>query len=162
MKPTGIRVFPLSRIKEPEAFGTRRNVFDYFCDRLKRKNPPGRFNIRSGQSKFLKGTLILFQYTERINEEEIIAHATLISDGCVKSEEYRGYVGYYHLDIDSINLYSTPVTKKEIYNIWQKDLWCSRLILDVAKYDDYVCLLKSKNNLKSMCLSREEYELISQ
>jgi hypothetical protein len=117
MKPTAIRVFPLSRIKEPETFWTRMNLSDYFCDRLKRKNPPGRFNIRSEQSKFIKGTSILFQYTERKNEEEIISHATLISDGCVRSKEYKGYVGYYRLDIDSINLYNTLVTKKEVYNI---------------------------------------------
>lgn len=30
MIPTAIRVFPLSKIKEPDAFGTREKAFNYF------------------------------------------------------------------------------------------------------------------------------------
>jgi hypothetical protein len=58
---------------------------------------------------------------------------TLISAGCVRSKEYKGYAGYYRLDIYRINLFNTPVTKKEVYNIWQKTLWRSRLVLGIDK-----------------------------
>ena len=152
MIPTEIRVFPLSRFKEPEAFGTKDKAFNFFCYELKlRENPPGRFNIRSNWFKFIEGSLILFQYTERKDKEEIIAHAILISNGYERSGDVEGYIGYYHLDLNSINFYNTPVKKDKIYKIWQKKLCRSRLKLDVSKYDDYMKLLKSKNNMKSRC-----------
>jgi hypothetical protein len=152
MIPTAIRVFPLGRFKEPEAFGTREKAFNFFCYELKsRENPPGRFNIPF-DSKFIKGSLILFQYTERKDEEEIIAHAILISDGCVESNDVKDYVGYYHLDVDSINFYNTPVKKEDIFKIWRRCLYQrAKLRLDVSKYDDYMELLKRNNNLKSKC-----------
>jgi len=147
MIPTAIIVFPLSRIKEPDAFGTREKAFNYFCYELKsRENPPGRFNIPS-DSKFLKGSLILFQYTERKGKEEIIADALLLSNGCIKSDEIKNYVGYYCIDVDSINFYRTPVTKEEIFSIWNKKLGRAKLQLDVSKYDDYRALFKSKGNI---------------
>jgi hypothetical protein len=151
MIPTAIRVFPLSRFKEPEAFGTKDKAFNFFCYELKsRENPQGRFNIPS-DSKIIKGSLILFQYTERKYEEEIIAHAILKSNGCIKSGTVKNYIGYYHLDVDSINFYNNPITKEEIFKIWRKCLSRAKLQLDVSKYGDYMKLLKSKNNLKSRC-----------
>lgn len=118
MMPTAIRVFPLGKISEPEAFGTTEKALNFFCHELKsRENPSGRFNIPS-DSKFKKGSLVLFQYTPRKDGEEIIAHAILISDGCIKSQQVKGYVGYYRFDIDSINFYKVPVTKEDIYRLW--------------------------------------------
>lgn len=151
MIPSAIRVFPLSKIKEAQAFGTREKAFNYFCHELKsRENPPGRFNIPY-DSKFVKDSLILFQYTPRKNEEEIIAHAILISDGCIKSQDVEGYVGYYQLDVNSINSYNVPITKEEIYALWGKILWRSKWNLDISKYHDYMELLKRKDNLRSKC-----------
>jgi hypothetical protein len=151
MIPTAIRVFPLGRTKEPQAFGTREKAVNFFCHELKsRENPPGRFNIPY-DSKFKKGSLILFQYTEREGREEIIAHALLISDGCILSDEVNNYIGYYQFDVNSINFYNTPVTKDEIFKICRRYLYQrSKLLLDVSKYDDYRELLK-KNNIRSKC-----------
>jgi hypothetical protein len=150
--PTAIRVFPLGRYKEPEAFGTREKAFNFFCYELKsRENPKGRFNLPY-DPKFIEGSLILFQYTERKDEEEIIAHAILKSNGLIKNYTVKNYIGYYHLDVDSINFYNTPITKEEIFIIWHKCLYMrARLKLDVSKYDDYMKFLKCKNNLKSRC-----------
>lgn len=152
MIPTAIRVFPLNKAKEHQAFGTREKAYNYFCHKLKSMvDPPGRFNIPY-DSKFKKGSLILFQYTERKEEEKIIAHAILISDGCIPSDKVNNYIGYYHFDVNSINFYNKPITKEEIFKIWRKCLYQrAKLKLDVSKYDDYRKLLKSKNNLKSRC-----------
>lgn len=146
MIPKGIRVFPLSKTKEPNVFGTINMVYDYFCNDLPSRTPPGRFNIPTELSHFEKDSLILFQYAERKDQEKIIGHAVLLSDGCVRDNRYPGYIGYYLLDLDSIVIYSNPVTKKEIYKIWKKKLFQSKLKLDVSKYDEYMSLLKNKGN----------------
>lgn len=151
MIPKAIRVFPLSKIKEPKAFGTIEKVYNYFCEDLPSRTPPGRFNIRPAKSYFENNSLILFQYAEKKDEEKIIAHSILISDGCVFDNRYSGYIGYYLLDPDSINVYNKPVTKKEIYKVWEKKLFQSRLLLDLSKYDEYIRLLENKGNLKSRC-----------
>ena len=146
MIPKAIRVFPLSKTKEPKVFGTINMVYDYFRRDIPSRTPPGRFNIPTELSHFEKGSLILFQYAEKKDQEKIIGHAFLLSDGCVRDSGYAGYVGYYLLDPDSIVIYSNPVTKKEIYKIWKKKLFESKLKLDVSKYDEYMGLLKNKGN----------------
>lgn len=118
MIPTEIRVYPLSKIKEKEVFATIEMVQDYFCRDLPSRNPPGRFNIPSNNIVFKKGALVLFQYTEIKGEEQIVAHAKLISDGYVHDKFDSYYIGYYLFDTARINFYNTPVSKKEIYNIW--------------------------------------------
>ena len=112
-----IRVFPLSKTKEPEDFGTIDKVYKYFCDVLPSRTPPGRFNIPSEKSKFVKNSLVLFQYAEIKDEEKIIAHAVLISDGCVLDGKLGGYIGYYIFEPNSINVYKNAITKDKIYNI---------------------------------------------
>jgi predicted HNH restriction endonuclease len=145
--PNEIRVFPLSKTKETEAFGTLDKAYNFFCDILPSQAPPGRFNIPSANSHFRKNSLVLFQYSEKRNEEKIIAHATLISNGCVLDEKEKGYVGYYLFDPDSINVYHNPVTKNEIHNIWKKNLCRAKLNLNTSDYDKYVTLLETKGNL---------------
>jgi hypothetical protein len=88
----------------------------------------------------------LFQYAEKKDEEKIIGHSILLSNGCVHDNHYSGYIGYYLLDIDSIIIYKAPVTKHEIYKIWKKKLFQAKLKLDVSKYDEYLSLLKDKGN----------------
>lgn len=152
MKPEAIRVFPLSRTSEPEAFGTIEMALDFFCNYLPNRTPKGRFNIPS-DIKFKKNSLVLFQYIEKGEEPKIIAHAMLISDGCVYSNEEEGYVGYFVFEPESIHFYNNFVTKQEIYAIWQKNLGARvKLNLDVSKYDEYMSLLKNKGNTESMCL----------
>ncbi len=146
MIPKAIRVFPLSKTKEPDDFGTITKVHEYFLEKLKSENPPGRFDIPTEQSRFEKDSLILFQYAEIKDHEKIIGHAFLVSDGCVHDNSHEGYIGYYLLNLDSIVIYSNPVTKEEIYKIWKKKLFQSKLKLDVSKYDEYMNLLKIKGN----------------
>ncbi len=149
MFPTAIRVFPLSKTKEPEDFGTIEKVYNFFHEVLRSKKPQGRFNIPTEISHFEKNSLILFQYAEKKNNEKIIGHATLRSDGCVLDNEEPGYIGYYLLDLDKDKpvIYKSPVTKEEIYKIWKKKLFQAKLKLDVSKYDEYRSLLKDKGNL---------------
>ncbi|QTA83498.1 Uncharacterized protein dnl_59100 [Desulfonema limicola] len=156
MFPTEIRVYVLSKTKEREVFATIDMVEDYFCSDLPSRTPPGRFNIPSDQIIFKKGALILFQYAERKDEEKIVAHALLKSDGCVYVPGNDYYIGYYQLDIKSINVYRNPVTKDEIFGIWKKKLLQAKLNLDVSKYDDYLNLLKKKNNLTSRCIKKTD------
>ena len=146
MIPKAIRVFPLSKTKEPEAFGTIDKAYDFFCRYLPTRTPPGRFNIPTEKSVFEKNSLILFQYAEKKDQEKIIGHAVLISDGCIRDNSCTGYIGYYLLDPESIVIYSNPVTKEEIYKIWKKKLFQSKLKLDISKYDEYMSLLKNKGN----------------
>ncbi len=144
MIPKTIRVFPLSKIKEPKDFGTLDKVYEYFCDLLPFKVPPGRFDIPS-DSHFEKNSLVLFQYTEKKGEGKIIAHAMLISDGCVFDGELDGYIGYYLLD--NIVIYKSPVTEEEIDHIWRGRRLCqAKHKLDVSKYSEYMSLLKIKGN----------------
>jgi hypothetical protein len=150
MIPTAIRVFPLSKTKEPEVFATIEMVHDYFYRVLPSRTPPGSFLIPTEGSHFEKGSLILFQYAERKNEEKIIGHAVLLSDGCVHDDSHKGYIGYYLLDTATIMIYDNPVTKEEIYRIWQKTLFQSKLKLDLSKYDDYLRLLRKKGNLRDL------------
>ncbi|HEX9974530.1 MAG TPA: hypothetical protein VGD14_20855 [bacterium] len=151
MIPKAIRVFPLGKIKEPNVFGTIEMVYDFFCEHLPSRIPPGRFNIPTEKVHFEKNSLILFQYAEKKNEEKIIGHAVLLSDGCIPDKRYTGYIGYYLLDPDSIVLYKNPVSKEEIYKIWNKTLYRSKLKLATTKYNEYMTLLKNKGNLKSQC-----------
>jgi hypothetical protein len=151
MIPKAIRVFPLSRTKEPNVFGTIEMVHDFFCEHLPSKIPPGRFNIPTEKSYFEKNSLTLFQYAEKKNEEKIIGHAALLSDGCIPDNRDTGYIGYYLLDPNSIVIYKNPISKEEIYKIWGKTLFQSKLKLDISKYDEYMMLLKNKGNLKSQC-----------
>ena len=146
MIPKAIRVFPLSKTKEPKAFGTIGMVYNFFRRDLATRNPPGRFNIPKETSFFEKNSLILFQYAEKKDEEKIIGHSILLSHGYVPDNHNPGYIGYYLLDIDSIVIYQTPVTKDEIYKIWKKKLFQSKLKLDTSKYDEYMSLLKTKGN----------------
>ena len=146
MIPKAIRVFPLSKTKEPKEFGTIEKVHNFFCKVLPTRNPPGKFYIRTEKSVFEKYSLILFQYAEKKNEEKIIGHSILLSDSYVPDSKYAGYIGYYLLDIDSIVLYKTPVTKEQIYKIWNKKLFQAKLKLDISQYDEYIRLLKNKGN----------------
>lgn len=74
------------------------------------------------------------------------------SDGCIISTTDKNYIGDYQLDVDSINFYNKPITKEEILKIWRRSLYPRvKLKLDASNYDDYMELLKSKNNLKSRC-----------
>ena len=146
MIPSAIRVFPLSKTSEPEEFGTIEKVYNFFRNELPLRNPPGKFYIPTEKSHFEKKSLILFQYAEKKNEEKIIGHAILLSDGCVRNNERPGYIGYYLLDLDSIVIYKAPVTKEEIYNLWEKTLSQAKLKLDVSKYHEYMSLLKDKEN----------------
>ena len=146
MIPKAIRVFPLSKTKEPKEFGTIEKVHDFFRKVLPSRNPPGKFYIYTERSVFEKYSLILFQYAEKKDEEKIIGHSILLSDGYVPDSEYAGCIGYYLLDIKSIVLYKTPVTKEEIYKIWNKKLFQAKPKLDVSKYDEYIRLLKNKGN----------------
>lgn len=146
MIPKAIRVFPLSKTSEPKAFGTIKKVYDFFCRDLPTRNPPGRFNIPTEKSFFEKNSLILFQYAEKKDEEKIIGHSILLSDGCVPDNHNPGYIGYYLLDIDSIVIYKATVTKHEICKIWKKKLFQAKLKLDVSKYNEYMSLLKNKGN----------------
>jgi hypothetical protein len=149
MNPKAIRVFPLSKTKQPKVFGTINMVHDFFCEVLPLRTPPGRFNIPSERSYFEKKSLILFQYAEKKDEEKIIGHAILSSDGCIPDNRNIGYIGYYLLDLDSIVIYKNPITKAEIFKIWKKKLFQSKLKLDISKYDEYMKLLKNKGNLES-------------
>ena len=149
MIPKAIRVFPLSKGKEPQVFGTIDRVHDYFLKDLPSRSPPGRFNIRSEGSYFEKTSLILFQYTEKRDEQKIIGHAVLLSDGYVRDDTDAGYIGYYLLDLDSIVIYGKPVTKEEIYRIWKKNLCQSKHILDISKYGEYMRLLQKKGIVRS-------------
>lgn len=149
MIPKAIRVFPLSKGKEPQVFGTMDKVRHYFLKDLPSRRPPGRFNIRNEASYFEKTSLILFQYAEKKDEEKIIGHALLLSDGCVRSNTDAGYIGYYPLDLDSVVIYSNPVTKEEIYKIWGKPLCQAKLILDISKYGEYMRLLEKKGIVRS-------------
>ena len=151
MIPKAIRVFPLSKTKEPNVFGTVEMVYDFFCEYLLSRIPPGRFNIPTEKSYFEKNSLILFQYAEKKNEEKIIGHAVLLSDGCIPDNRYAGYIGYYLLDPDSIVIYNNPVSKEEIYKLWKKTLFQSKSKLDISKYDEYMTLLENEGNLKSRC-----------
>ncbi len=151
MIPKVIRVFPLSKTKEPEDFGTIDKLYEYFCGVLPSRRPPGRFNIPSKRSHFEKNSLVLFQYAEKKDEEKIIAHAMLISDGCVPDGEVDGYIGYYVFDPNSINVYKNPITKDEIHNIWKRKLCQSKLRLDISNYCEYKRLLKKSGNLVSRC-----------
>ena len=151
MVPTEIRVYPLSKIKEKVAFGTIEKAEEYFCNDLPYRDPPGRFNIPSIYIEFKKGSLILFQYAEKKNEEKIIAHAKLLSDGCISDALDDYYIGYYLIDVESINFYRNAITKEEIIDIWDKKLSQAKLNLDVAKYEEYMELLKRKKNIKSKC-----------
>ena len=54
MFPTEIRVYPLSKIKEKEDFGTIEKAEEYFCEKLPTRNPSGRFNIPSDYIEFKK------------------------------------------------------------------------------------------------------------
>jgi hypothetical protein len=146
MFPTAIRVFPLSKTKEPEDFGTIEKVYNFFREVLHSKDPPGRFNIPTEKSHFERNSLILFQYAEKKNEEKIIGHSFLLSDGCVPDKKYSGYIGYYLLDLDNTVIYKSLVTKEEIYKIWKKTLFQAKLKLDVKRYDEYLSLLKNKGN----------------
>lgn len=150
MFPTEIRVYPLSKIKEKEDFGTIEKAEEYFCEKLPTRNPSGRFNIPSDHIEFKKDSLVLFQYAEKKDEEKIIAHASLISDGCIYRKDFD-YIGYYLFDINSINYYKNPVTRKQIFHVWHKKLCQAKLNLDVSKFNDYINLLKRRNNLKSKC-----------
>ena len=149
MIPRAIRVFPLSKTKEPDVFGTIGMVHDYFLEDLPSRTPPGRFNIPSEISSFARNSLILFQYAERKDEEKIIGQAILLSDGCVHDDSIAGYIGYYLLDPANIVIYNDPVTKDEIYEIWKKRLFQSKLDLDISKYAEYMKLLEHKGNLAS-------------
>ena len=88
----------------------------------------------------------MFQYAEKKDEEKIIGHSILLSDGCVPDNHNPGYIGYYLLDIDSIVIYKATVTKHEICKIWKKKLFQAKLKLDVSKYNEYMSLLKNKGN----------------
>ena len=151
MIPKAIRVFPLSKTKEPEEFGTIDKAYNYFCDVLPSRTPPGRFNIPSEKSHFEKDSLVLFQYAEKKDEEKIIAHAMLVSDGCVLDGELDGYIGYFLFGLNTINVYNNPISKDEIYNIWEKKLFQAKLKLDPSKYYEYKRLLKRFGNLASRC-----------
>ncbi|MCI0696824.1 hypothetical protein L0337_33070 [candidate division KSB1 bacterium] len=156
MLPAAIRVLPLSRTSESEAFGSIENAVEFFCSYLPSRNPRGRFNIPSN-TKFKRDSLVLFQYMEERNEPKIIAHALLISDGCVYSNDEDGYVGYYVFEPGSINFYHGFVTKREIYEIWQKNLGArARLNLAVSKYDEYMSFLENRGNTKSRCKNVNE------
>jgi len=144
--PTEIRVFPLSKIKERQHFETIEKLYEFFLEELPIRIPPGRFNIPQ-DSNFKKDSLILFQYAQKKDEEEIVAHAFLKSNGCVFDSEVSGYIGYYVIDIDSIIIYNSPVTKNEIFEIWSKKLFQSKLKLDVSRFDEYMKLLEEKGNL---------------
>ena len=85
------------------------------------------------------------------NEEKIIAHAKLLSDGCISDALDYYYIGYYLIDVESINFYRNAITKEEIIDIWNKKLSQAKLNLDVAKYEEYKELLKRKKNMKSKC-----------
>ncbi|HOO36761.1 MAG TPA: hypothetical protein PLV78_00475 [Deltaproteobacteria bacterium] len=143
-----IRVFPLSKTKEREMFGTIEKVSYYFSNVLPARNPPGSFYIPNDRSNFEKESLILFQYAERKNDEKIIGHAVLLSDGCIHDSSRAGYIGYYLLDLSTIVIYDNPVTKEEVFKIWKKLLFQSKLNLDVSKYGEYMTLLKDKGNLR--------------
>ena len=151
MTPKAIRVFPLSKTKEPEEFGTIDKVYKYFCGVLPSRTPPGRFNIPSEKSHFEKDSLVLFQYAEKKDEEKIIAHAMLVSDGCVLDRKLDGYLGYYLFDLNTINVYNNPISKDEIYNIWKKKLFMGKLRLYPSKYYEYERLLEKFGNLSSRC-----------
>ena len=151
MTPKAIRVFPLSKTKEPEEFGTIDKVYKYFCGVLPSRTPPGRFNIPSEKSHFEKDSLVLLQYAEKKDEEKIIAHAMLVSNGCVFDGKLDGYIGYYLFDLNTINVYNNPISKDEIYNIWKKKLFMGKLILDPSKYYEYERLLEKFGNLSSRC-----------
>jgi hypothetical protein len=144
--PTEIRVFPLSKIKERQHFRTIEKLYNFFLEELPQRIPLGRFNIPK-DSNFIKGSLILFQYAQKKDKEEIVAHAFLKSNGCVLNNDVNGYVGYYVIDMDSIIIYNTAITKKEIFEIWGKKLFQSKLKLDVSKFDEYMRLLEEKGNL---------------
>jgi hypothetical protein len=145
MKPAAIRVFPLSRTREPKEFGTIERARDFFLEYMQQRIPEGKFYIPSDVITFKKDSLVLFQYIEKGGEPKIIADAILYSDGCIYSNEEKGYVGYYLFE--SINFYKNPVTKQEIYDIWNKKLGQSKLNLDISKYNKYVRLCLLKNNL---------------
>lgn len=146
MIPKAIRVFPLSKIKEPEEFGTIEKVYNFFREGLPSRYPPGKFYIPTEKSHFERNSLILFQYAEKKNEEKIIGHSILLSDGCVPDNECTGYIGYYLLDLNNTVIYKTPVTKEEVYKIWKKTLFQAKHKLDVSKYGEYLSLLKNKGN----------------
>lgn len=150
MIPQTIRVFPLSKTKEPKEFGTIEKVYNFFLKELPSRTPSGKFYIPTEKSHFEKNSLILFQYAEKKNEEKIIGHSILLSDGCVLDNGCPGYIGYYRLDIKSCIIYKMPVTKKEIHKIWNKKLFQAKLKLDISKYDEYMKLLKHKGNIKKI------------
>ena len=146
MIPTSIRVFPLSRTSEPEEFGTIEKAHAFFQTELPSRNPPGKFYIPTEKSHFEQGSLILFQYAEKKNEEKIIGHSVLLSNGGVPDNEYPGYIGYYLLDLNKTVIYKTPIDKEDIFRLWRKKLGRSKLKLDVSKYSEYMTLLKNKGN----------------
>ncbi len=152
MVPKEIRVYPLSKIKEKSVFGTIKKAEEYFCNDLPYRNPPGRFNIPSVHIEFKKGSLILFQYAERKDQEKIIAHAILKSNGCVSDAINDYYIGYYILDVESINFYRNAIAKEEVFDICKKKLSQAKANLCVSKYGEYTELLKRKKNVISKCI----------